>query len=318
MLYLYLGKDTFSKTRALQGLKDTLSADISRISSADGVLNLSELLEPTLFGSARIFVLENLIGQLDVESDAARLAKSPHAIILWEDSLDKRKKSTTQWLKHPDIKVEEFDPPQGNELNTWLSHRAKELEVDLDKAVVDYLLQMVLPPPSTNRFAELTVDLWQIDGELRKLAAYAAGQPITKKIVDDLVTKNTEIEAWDITNALADRNLPQAFLAMEQFFNNDSLDEKAKTIQLNSMLADQFRNILLVQDFVARKIPDTVILEHTAWKSGRLFIMKKLANKFQMQQLVSILDKLERLDIELKTTTTPGQTILQLILVQLA
>jgi DNA polymerase III delta subunit len=96
------------------------------------------------------------------------------------------------------------------------------------------------------------------------------------------------------------------------------LDEKAKIIQLNSMLADQFRNILLVQDFVARRTPDTMILEQTTWKSGRLFIMKKLAAKFQPQQLISILDKLERLDVELKTTTMPGATILQLILAQLA
>jgi len=74
---------------------------------------------------------------------------------------------------------------------------------------------------------------------------------------------------------------------------------------------------LLVQDFLARRVPDQEILKQTAWKSGRLFVMKKLAGKFKPGQLISILDKLERLDIETKTTTTPGQTILQLILAQL-
>ncbi len=315
MLYLFLGKNAFAKNQRLQQLAGLHKADVSRVD----VLNLGELTEPTLFGGARIFVLDNLINQLDVETHAAQLAQSPHVIVLWEDSLDKRKKTTTQWLKHPDVKVEEFDSPQGAELQQWVLQRVKELKVSFaDEPTADYFLQTILPAPSSNRFIEPKVDLWQVDSELRKLAAYVGDKPIDRAAVDLLTTKNTELEAWDITNALADRNMPGAFLAMEQFFANDALDDKAKTIQLNALLADQFRNILLVQDFTGRRVPEAAVLEQTGWKSGRLFIMKKLAGKFQTRQLLSILDKLERLDIELKTTTTPGQAILQLIMAQLA
>jgi DNA polymerase III delta subunit len=318
MLYLFLGKDTFSKQQRLRHLGQIMKADVSRISSDAGVLNWAQLTEPTLFGGPRIFVLENLISQLDPDTDILHLSQSGHTSVLWEDSLDKRKKTTTQWLKHPDIKVEEFDPPQGPQLQQWVTQRAKELGASFDKAAADYFLSVILPPPSASRFAEPSVDLWQIDSELRKVAAYAGGKPIDKTAVDAVATKNSEVEAWDITNALADRDLNRAFLALEQFYSDDSLDDKAKTIQLNALLADQFRNILLVQDFTRRRVPDPAILEQTAWKSGRLFIMKKLAGKFRPEQLLPILDKLERLDVELKTTTTPGQTILQLILAQLA
>lgn len=315
MLYLFLGKDSFSVQQRLRQLAALHKAEASRINSADG-LNMAELTEPTLFSSARLFVLDNLINKLDFDTQVEPLINSPHVIVLVEESLDKRKKASTQWLKHPHIKVEEFAAPTGPALQKWVMDQATELKIKLDKTAADYLIA-VLMPVSTNRFVEPIANLWQFDTELRKLGAYAGDQSITKAMIDELATKNTEVEAWDITNALAERNTQRAFIAMEKFFADQATDDKAKTIQLNALLADQFRNILLAQDFSARRVPDNVILEQTGWKSGRLFIMKKLASKFKPAQLVSILDKLERLDIETKTTTTPGQAILQLILAQL-
>lgn len=317
MLYLFLGLDNFSKTKRLQQLAKQHKADITRLSTSTN-LDLAQLTEPTLFGSGQAFVLDGAISQLEPEQHASVLANSPHVIVLWEENLDKRKKTTTQWLKHPSVTVEEFAAPRGQELQQWVSSRAKELDLKLDKATTDYLLSVIMPPPSTNRFVEPVADLWQVDSELRKLVTYAAGQAVSRQMVDDLVVKNNETEAWDIINALGERNTQQAFLAMERFFAGDSTDEKTKTIQLNALLADQFRNILLAQDLVSRRVPETQILTQTGWKSGRLFIMKKLAQKFSAGQLSSLLDKLERLDIELKSSTMPGQTILQLITAHLA
>jgi DNA polymerase III delta subunit len=107
-------------------------------------------------------------------------------------------------------------------------------------------------------------------------------------------------------------------LKIEQFYSDDSSDDKAKSIQLNALLAEQFRNILMIQDFQKQRIPDAVILSKTGWKSGRLFVIKKLASKFKTAQLMSVLNKLEHLDIELKTSGIPGQVILQLITAQLS
>src|SRR5687767_8553597 len=119
MLYLFLGKDNFSKTTRLQQLAGQHKAEIQRIRSTDG-LDVARLTEPTLLGGGQLFVLDNLIGQLEPDKHASLLAKSPHLIVLWEDNLDKRKKTSTQWLKHPDVTVEEFAPPQGPALQAWL------------------------------------------------------------------------------------------------------------------------------------------------------------------------------------------------------
>jgi len=316
MIYLFLGTDDFSKRARLQELARGLGAEIVRV--GEGSIDLGQLAEPTLFGGARLFVIENFSTRLDPEIDLPPLLAGPHTIVLVEQAMDKRKKTTAQWLKHPDITVQEFNPPQGKDLQKWLLSRAKELGTTLPPGTADYLIAAVLPPPSTSRFVEPMADLSQLDNELRKLQAYADGQAITPAMVDALVSRNADVETWDIVNALADRNMKKAFVALEQFFGDASADEKSKTIQLNSVLADQFRSILIAQDFVKQRAPDSHILEHTGWKSGRLFIMKKLAGKFKPGQLISVLDKLERLDIELKSTTTPGQVILQLIAAQLA
>jgi DNA polymerase III delta subunit len=309
MLYLFLGKDNFSKTARLRQLAESAKADIIRVAD----LNVAQLTEPTLLGGGQLFVLDNMIGQLDPEMHAPLLAGSPHTVVLWEDSLDKRKKTSIAWLKDEHVNVEEFAPPQGAGLQKWVMDQAKGLMIKLDKTTADYFLSVVMPPPSTNRFVEPVADLWHLHNELRKLSSYTASEPVTGDMVDAITTKNNETEAWDIINALGERNIKQAFLAMERFFDSDSSDDKAKSIQLNALLADQFRNILLAQDMASRRVPEAQILEQTGWKSGRLFIMKKLAGKFSAPQLISLLDKLERLDIELKSSTLPGQAVLQLI-----
>jgi DNA polymerase III delta subunit len=279
---------------------------------------MSELTEAMLFGTGQLFVLESAIGRFEPDRDAPKLAQSPHAIVLWEENLDKRKKSTTEWLKHPDVKVEEFVSPQGKDLAKWAAAKAGELGMDIDQAGIEYFLNRVLPAQSSNKFVEPKVDLWQLSNELAKLAAYAKGNSVTTDMIDDIVTPNNEVESWDIVNALGERDIKKAFLKIEQFYSDDSSDDKAKSIQLNALLAEQFRNILMIQDFQKQRIPDAVILSKTGWKSGRLFVIKKLASKFKTAQLMSVLNKLEHLDIELKTSGIPGQVILQLITAQLS
>ena len=64
-------------------------------------------------------------------------------------------------------------------------------------------------------------------------------------------------------------------------------------------------------------MPDDIILEKTEWKSGRLFVMKKLSAPFQEKALVSLLTKLEALDVELKSSSVPPKVLVDLIVSQI-
>jgi DNA polymerase III delta subunit len=317
MVYLFMGPNDFARRQRLEQLAHEYNAELTMVHPGDELPQINELTETTLFGGKRIFALVNLIGQFELEKDVPKLAASDHLIIFVEDKLDKRKTSTTAWLKSPDITVEEFKLPQGAELTQWVINRVEELKGKIDKLTAEYFLQVASPEPSTNKFIETPVDLWQLNNELQKLISFSGGKVITKDMIDEVTTKNNAVEVWDIVNALGERNAAKAYVALEKFYVEESADDKTKTIQLNALLADQFRNLLLVSDFQARRVPDAEILSRTGWKSGRLFVMKKLAGKFNQKQLLSALDKLERLDVELKTSTIPGRTILELIIAQL-
>jgi DNA polymerase III delta subunit len=316
MVYLFLGADDFSKKLRIKQLAKLHKADLSFHNTAKP--NLEDMAGETLFGGKRVFVLEGLISEFELERDLPALVKSSQVIVFSEEKLDKRKSATAAWLKYKDIEVEEFAAPQGPTLRQWVADRVKDMNSKIDTATINHFLNTILPLPSSNKFVEQKIDLWQLFHELEKLVTFANVKPITKEMVDELTTPNLTVESWDIANALAERNAKQAFLALEQFYaDEDSGDDKAKTIQLNALLAEQFRSILMVQDFVSRGVPEAEILRQTGWKSGRLFIVRKLSSRFKPQELLSVLSKLELLDAELKSTTLPGRVVLGLIAVQL-
>ena len=59
------------------------------------------------------------------------------------------------------------------------------------------------------------------------------------------------------------------------------------------------------------------MLEILGWKSGRLFIMSKVAARFSATSVLGLLAKLKALDEELKTGSVPPRVLLDLIITQL-
>ena len=94
------------------------------------------------------------------------------------------------------------------------------------------------------------------------------------------------------------------------------MDTATKLLQLVALLAEQFRSLLLVKSCLEQRMPDKVVLEQTKWSSGRLFMAKKNAARFSTGVLRDVLQKLEFLDIEAKTSVAPTRVILDLILSQ--
>jgi DNA polymerase III delta subunit len=119
---------------------------------------------------------------------------------------------------------------------------------------------------------------------------------------------------WDIIEAIAQRKPAQVLTMLQTYLSADNVsDEKTKIIQLNALLADQFRSLLLVRSAQDQGIPEDVIIQTTGWKSGKLFMIKKNSRAFEQKTLVDILAKLEALDIELKTSSVPPKVLIDLI-----
>jgi DNA polymerase III delta subunit len=316
MITLLLGEDDLSKQNFINGLASEQNSEVVGYAAGDNLPSLRELAEPVLFGPAKLNVFTGCLTKFSVE-DVLVQADAKSNVIFNETSVDKRKKDTTAILKAKGVTSHEFPAPSGPNIITWINKHAEQLGGKLEKGAAEALSSAIVPEATGWPRIEPKLNVWQAHGEIAKLITYADGQAVTAEMVAELVPSKESGEVWEAINAFGERNRIKAFGALEKFYNSTSEDDKAKTIQLSALLADQFRNLLLVKDFDSRRIADDAVLKQTGWKSGRLFVLRKLSRGFTERQLSDILAKLENLDIELKTSTLPPRVVVDLILAQL-
>ena len=160
--------------------------------------------------------------------------------------------------------------------------------------------------------------MWQVESEIQKLMAFAQDRQIEMEDVVELVSENLEIDVFEIINAIGEGKKQQAADLIQKFIKTDvSSDEKSSIIQLNALLSEQMRSLAITQDFIKSRISDAEIVKRTGWKSGRVYIMKKIAGRLSPQKVIQTLPKLEALDGELKTSQTPPRVLLDMILAQI-
>jgi DNA polymerase III delta subunit len=321
MLYLLLGPDDYSKKQYITELATALKATVARYGEGETVPSLGELTEPSLFSQSKIFVIDSGISKLDLAENVDRIITGVHHVVCVETKLDKRKAASQALIKDKRITVKEFPIPQGNDLVAWIKNEVTTLGAKIDPTAIETLLEIwgASAAPRKGSFipVEPQYSLWQVHQELTKLATYAAGDMITQEMVEALVPQSHETEVWDIINAIAEKDKKAVWDELAKFFyQSDGSDEKGKIIQLNALLADQFRSIAMVQDWGNRGVSETDILHQTGWKSGRLFVMKKIASRFTPKIVMAMLSRLESLDKELKSTSTPPRVLLDMITAQ--
>jgi DNA polymerase-3 subunit delta len=87
-------------------------------------------------------------------------------------------------------------PPSEGDLVPWIEREAKAAGVTLDHGAAESLALSV------------GADLSLLADGLERLGLYTAGAPVTAKTVDEVITPVREIPAWDLAEAVGQRNLP--------------------------------------------------------------------------------------------------------------
>ncbi len=312
MLTLLLGTNQTAKKKHIKAAAQQRDAEIEIVSESEGLAGLGSIFEPQLFGAPKIAVLENLWKKLNDEDITKLLVLADDksaTVFVVEESLDKRKKINQEFLKNPKIIVAQLDAPIGTRsASEWIQNFAKEAGYKIDAKASMVLAQALLIDEDS------TLDVGRAETELAKLNAYAAGKNITTEMVNELIEKVAGVDIFELLNAIAAKNKQSALKILDQYFATEAADEKSNAIKVSALLADQFRSLLIAADASQRNIPDAKVLEMTKWKSGRLFMMKKLCRNFSVKQLQQALRKLENLDRELKTGSMPPQVVLDLII----
>lgn len=324
MLFLLLGPDDFSKRLFVSQLAEKAKAGLEFF-GADDLPAVDRLVQQDLFSKPKISVVVGLVEKFNDSDVVERLISATNQVVFIQEKLDKRVAANKELLKNSKITVKEFILPHGKELDKWITSRVGELGGKIASAAADLLAKKLgRDEAKETKFGGKVVDveeiysLWQADGEVKKLIALAKDREISAEDVENLSGENLDIDVFEVTNAIADNKKDLALSLLHRLLRADNAsDEKAGVIQLNALLSEQFRNVAMVQGFLQSSVGESEILEQTGWKSGRLFVMKKIAANFPPKKVLDFLSKLEALDEELKTGNTPPKVLLDLIVAQL-
>ncbi len=309
MLTLLLGEDIFAKQQFLNDLVSKKGLEIAKYDSNQQLPKLNSLAGQSLFGAGQLHVFYECVANYELpELEAA--ANNSAQIVFIEESVDKRLTKTKQLFKiaaEGKNSVHEFPAPSFDQASKWIVAHAAGEGINIQPAASTELVTRLMGE------TKKTLPTMQAHNELLKLSNFAGDKTITKDMVEELTVKDLAIDLFSLLDSIGNKNKNNIVKMLQQYYDSSSEDDKALTIRLSALLADQFRSLLIVREAAEQNLNDKDLLATTGWKSGRLFIMKKLSKNFNSKQLADALTKFYSLDKELKNSTLPPRVVIDMI-----
>jgi len=155
-------------------------------------------------------------------------------------------------------------------------------------------------------------DLWQITNEIKKLVNYKNGQRIEIKDVELLVKPKIETDIFKTIDFLASKNKKQALKLIHKH-----LEKGDHPLYLLSMINFQFRNLLTIKDLIKKSSSPYFLSKIT---NLHPYLVKKSytqAQKFTLEELKKIYQKIFETDFQIKTGKIAPETALDLLIAEI-
>lgn len=259
----------------------------------------------SMFAEKKLVVLKNVFSakggpasgwEEDFSEEIKNLKNSKDIIVVFEDSLPDQRNKLFKELKK-EAKSQEFDSLSGVQLRNWIRKEAEKNKAKFNGSAEVALLSAV------------GNDLWKTANEIKKLADYKKGKIIEKEDVELMVKPKIETDIFKTIEAVASKNKSQALL-----FLRKHLEAGDNPLQLLSMFAYQFRNLLIIKELSAQGGPVSGLQK----KSGlRPFVVKKtyyLCSQFSLDELKKIYRKIFQIDLDIKTGRIEPELALELFI----
>lgn len=209
-VYLLTGTDRPKHRRALSRLRERFGAESVELLSADSTGGEDAVAACNALGlfagdGGRLVVVQGVERwrKADAEAIAAYLKQpAPGAVLaLVAEEAVKNPALVTACEKHG--QVLHYEVPKPANLHAWVRK-----EFDRRGAVAD--------PEAARALVEICGDdVLALSGEIDKIAAWAAGERISRRDVEELAAGGREAAAWALTDAWGARNLPALLAACE-------------------------------------------------------------------------------------------------------
>lgn len=192
--------------------------------------------------------------------------------------------------------VEERLAPRRGALQAWVRRHAEAIEVAIEPRAAALLAERI-----GGAVAETDVERGEqtrvADGELRKLATFAADRPIAPDDVEQLVSDTRPASLYAITNAVDRRDASGAARALQR-----ALAEGLPVLRIMAALEGRVADLIVAGDLRARHVPPAEITRRVGRGNARMAErLVEAAARYQAAELETMLRGLFEADLAIKT-----------------
>ncbi|MFA6511724.1 MAG: DNA polymerase III subunit delta [Patescibacteria group bacterium] len=201
--------------------------------------------------------------------------------------------------KNKSVKHEPFPPFTPRERKIWAKRRLDDADASCEEAAMIRLL------------AACGDDTWMLAHELDKLAARAAGAPITEEMVGEMTVGQLDVNIFALTDALGEGRGKRALAILEDHFANGETPA-----YLFAMLGRHVR-LLLGAKAMERPTADVLVRD----LGVHPFVARKVleqSSRFSLAALITLHHNLLGAEYTMKTSRVDPRILLERLLIPLA
>lgn len=329
IIFLY-GPDTFRSRQKLKEIKEKFIREIDKSGLNIETLNGADLevqefekaiATPPFLAKKRLVIIEDLIAknkgqklQKEILETLEKNSLQDTIIVFWEGNLDQpkakklrskisAKRSNLLFARLQKEKyAQEFDLLSEAEVyrftETEIKKRGGKIQIPALKLLVDLVGN----------------DLWQMNSEIDKLLALSKNEIIGLEMVENLVKNKLEEDIFKLTDALGQKNKKLALKLLA-----DQLENNASPTELLAKITWQFRNLLIVKNFVEKNGAGYPSQRLTFQLGLHPFVVKKTLDQVKnhdLNQLKKIYQNLLKIDYKIKTSSIDPEVLFDLLIIK--
>lgn len=212
------------------------------------------------------------------------------------DDFDKRKKVVKQLLASAG--VFKYDKVNHYRLSDSTRKAVKRRDATIDDDALELLLKRV------------DDSLEKVANEVEKLCLY--NKHITYDIVDTLVSKPLDENVFDLTSAILQKDRQKMFMIY-----HDLMILNEEPVKLIVLIANQMRLIYQVKLLDRKGYNDKEIGKILSINPYRLKYLRQEGQDYDLNELLECIDRLSKLDVEIKTGKIDKKVGLELFMVRI-
>lgn len=190
-------------------------------------------------------------------------------------------------------KVVNCEKKKGYDLIKFVTEYAKSKNLNINREDAKYLIEI---SPSDSKAISNSIDILQ---------DYVEYGIITRKAIDDICIKTSEIIVFDLTDSLGARNKSKALKYLDDLINSKEPIQKILVI-----LTRHFKNLLLAKECINNHLNVEKELDITGFQASKY---KTQCQNFKLEELIAIFKELCKLDINSKQSQVDLKISLQRI-----